>query len=91
MDLTALKTELTTDPAGLGYAAHLATGSFSPIVDLLAAARAGFTVFRGVLPSTATSACRSRKGVLIQGKTNNHERLEGLQQYQRGLPGGRWD
>jgi len=51
MDLTALKTELTTDPAGLGYAAHIVTGSFSPIVDLLAAPRAGFTVFRGVIPS----------------------------------------
>lgn len=51
MNLTALKTEVQTDPTALGYAAYLATGSLSPIVDLLNAPRAGVTVFRGVIPS----------------------------------------
>lgn len=51
MDLTALKIELQTDPAGLGYGPHLLTGSYSPVVGLLTAARAGVTVFRGVIPA----------------------------------------
>lgn len=33
--LSALRTELLTDPAGLGYASHLAAGSFGTIVGLI--------------------------------------------------------
>jgi len=51
MDFAALKAEVQTDPVGLGYAIHLASGSLSPIVALLTAARAGVTVFRGVIPA----------------------------------------
>jgi hypothetical protein len=51
MDDLALKTELTTDPAGLGYAPHLASGSLSPIMELLNAPRIGVSVFRGVISS----------------------------------------
>lgn len=51
MDYAALKLELEQDPVGVGYAAHLATGSLSPVVELLNAPRAGVTVYRGVIPS----------------------------------------
>lgn len=53
MDPLALKAELQTDPAALGYAPHLATGSFSPVVALINAPKAGVVMYRGVLPAYA--------------------------------------
>jgi hypothetical protein len=49
MDLTALKTELTTDPAGLGYAALVASGHTAGLADLLNAPNAAIRVNRGVI------------------------------------------
>ena len=36
-DITALRTELRSDPAGMGYAEHLATGATVKLVNLLRA------------------------------------------------------
>jgi hypothetical protein len=79
MDYVALKTELTTDPAGLGYAAHLATGSYSPIVDLLAASRAGYTVFRGVIPAyeVINATVPAEWAALTAGEKQRYQTLTG--------------
>lgn len=53
IDPATLKTELTTDPANLGYASPVAAGNDVTLADLLNQARAGATyqVYRGVVPS----------------------------------------
>ena len=51
MDYAALKLELTTDPAALGYAAAWAEGSDWKLADLLNAVRQTIDVNRGVIPS----------------------------------------
>jgi len=47
-DLPALKTELTTDPTGIGYAPLIAAGNHQGIADAINLARATITVRRGV-------------------------------------------
>ena len=51
MDYAALKLELTTDPAAIGYAAAWAEGSDWKCADLLNAVRQTIDVDRGVIPS----------------------------------------
>jgi hypothetical protein len=51
IDLLALKAELQADPLGLGYAAHLASGTDWKLAELLNAVRAGISIDRGVIPS----------------------------------------
>ena len=51
MDFVALKAELTTDPAGLGYAPHITLGSDHRVADLLNLPRATIQVARGLIPS----------------------------------------
>lgn len=49
VDPTALKTELQTDPTGLGYGPWVANGADATLADLLNEPRAGITVFRGLI------------------------------------------
>lgn len=49
LDLAALKYELQTDPAGLGYAPHVASGADAILVQLLNEPRAGVSVNAGVV------------------------------------------
>ena len=50
MTLAELRTELVTDPTGLGYAAAWG-GSDQGLADLLNLPRAAITVWRGLLPA----------------------------------------
>jgi len=49
IDLIALKTELTTDPRGYGYAPSWADGSDGILADLLNLVRPGIAVTRGLI------------------------------------------
>lgn len=51
MDYTALKNELQTDPAALGYAASIASGALSPVVALLNAVRGTILIDRDLIES----------------------------------------
>ncbi len=51
IDPVALKSELDTDPSGLGYAPHLASGDNKALVGLLNESRAASPVFRGLIPA----------------------------------------
>ena len=51
IDYVALKTELTTDPAGLGYATLWATGADTALADILNTVRQTIDIDRGVIPS----------------------------------------
>jgi hypothetical protein len=44
--IAALKTEITTDPTGLGYAAAVAAGATAQLAAILNLPRAGISVFR---------------------------------------------
>lgn len=57
MDYAALQTELLTDPAGMGYAPHVASGADNRLSDLLNAPKAGTAFDVGVLPSETVAAC----------------------------------
>jgi len=46
-----LNTELTTDPAALGYGPLISTENWTELAALLNAPKAGFTISVGVLPS----------------------------------------
>ena len=46
IDKAALKSELLTDPTGLGYAAQIALGSYQGCADLLNQPRGSITVLR---------------------------------------------
>ena len=52
VDLTALRTEIESDPQGLGYAPLMARGSDADVADLLNAPRPGaaYVVFRPDVP-----------------------------------------
>ena len=60
IDPVTLKTELDTDPSGLGYAAHMTSGNNTALVALLNETHAADQVNRGIVPSheviTATDA-----------------------------------
>ena len=47
-----LKTELTTDPAGLGYSSHLTVADDQGLADILNAVQAGvaYSIFRNSIP-----------------------------------------
>lgn len=47
-DLPTLKTELTTDPTGIGYAPLIAAGNHQGLADAINLARAAITVRRGI-------------------------------------------
>lgn len=51
MDYAALKAELDTDPGGLGYGPHLASGNDIALVDLLNAINPAISVPRDLIPS----------------------------------------
>ena len=51
MDYVALKAEITTDPAGLGYAALWVAGSDWQVAELLNAVRQSIDIWRGLIPS----------------------------------------
>ena len=52
-DPIALKTEITTDPTGLGYAPYVAAGNDTALVGLLNLPRATIRLPAGVVPSYA--------------------------------------
>ena len=51
IDPVALKTELDTDPNGLGYAVHMASGNNTALVLLLNEPHAADQVNRGIVPA----------------------------------------
>jgi len=56
MDYAALRSELLTDPTGLGYAAMIASGSDHLLADALNAPRSTYPVDRGPVPSSVVAA-----------------------------------
>lgn len=57
MDYAALRSELLTDPVGMGYAPHVASGADNRLADLLNAPKAGTAFDVGILPSETVAAC----------------------------------
>lgn len=51
INYAALKTELQTDPAGLGYAPHLAAGADQSLADLLNEVRQSISISRATIPA----------------------------------------
>ena len=51
LTLTALKSELQTDPTALGYSAHVAAGRTAALADLLNALNPAISVFRHSIPT----------------------------------------
>lgn len=51
INYAALKTELQVDPAGLGYAPHLAAGADQSLADLLNEARQSISIPRATIPA----------------------------------------
>lgn len=49
LDLAALKTELTTDPAVLGYASHITAGRMGELAKLINEVRGTIVISRGVI------------------------------------------
>lgn len=84
VSLSALKTELTTDPTGLGYAAHIASGVTEELAKILNQPRsailfdrlsvAAFEIFEAVAPTewpAVPSAEKQRVQIVLSMGTVN--------------------
>lgn len=58
MTFAALKTEIQTDPAGVGYASAVASGADGAVADLINTVRAGaaYSIFKSSVPIAALVA-----------------------------------
>jgi hypothetical protein len=57
LSLPALKTELLTDPTGLGYAGPIASGITWQLADLINATTSSIQIFRSSIPTWEVIAC----------------------------------
>lgn len=60
LSLPALKTELQTDPTGLGYAAHIMSGTTWRLADLLNLPRVAIRTFRTAIPTWEVIAATTK-------------------------------
>jgi len=51
IDYTVLKTELTTDPNGYGFAAHVASGTTWKLAEMMNEVRGSISVYRSAVPA----------------------------------------